>query len=131
MLLNIQKINSRCFFYFQVFASVEIFFSIGGKFYNGDPITYDYNEDKTSEESHNVTIQLHNRIGKFVKLRLHFAAKWMMISEITFVSGEFYEIILTAWRIGLNLIKKVNISSNKFVSKLINKHPFISEQLYQ
>nr|KAF7415560.1 hypothetical protein H0235_012152 [Vespula pensylvanica] len=70
----------------QVFSEVSIMFSVGGKYYTGDPIVYSYMEDKIFEQSRNITIKLHHRIGKFVKLRFSFAAKWIMISEITFDS---------------------------------------------
>ncbi|XP_058790512.1 discoidin domain-containing receptor 2-like [Phymastichus coffea] len=70
----------------QVFSDVSILFSIGGKHYTGDPIVYNTIEDKIFEYSRNVTIKLHHRIGKFVKLRFGFAARWIMISEITFDS---------------------------------------------
>lgn len=71
----------------QVFAEAKVFFSVGGKYYTGDPITYSYIEDRIFENSRNVSIKLHHRVGKFVKLQLLFAAKWIMISEIVFESG--------------------------------------------
>lgn len=64
-------------------------FSIGGKYYTGDPIVYSYMEDRIFEHSRNVSIKLHHRIGKFVKLRFSFASRWIMISEVTFDSGEW------------------------------------------
>ncbi|KAF7389006.1 discoidin domain-containing receptor 2-like [Vespula maculifrons] len=70
----------------QIFSQVDILFSIGGRYYNGEPITYTYMEDKIFETSRNVTIKLHHRIGKYVKLRLHFSARWIMISEVIFDS---------------------------------------------
>lgn len=63
-------------------------FSIGGRYYTGDPIVYSYMEDKIFEQPRNITIKLHHRIGKFVKLRFSFASRWIMISEVTFDSGE-------------------------------------------
>ncbi|XP_012279400.1 discoidin domain-containing receptor 2 [Orussus abietinus] len=72
----------------QVFSHVDILFSIGGKYYTGEPITYTYMEDKIFETSRNITIKLHHRVGKFVKLRLHFSARWIMISEVTFDSDS-------------------------------------------
>lgn len=45
-------------------------------------------EDKIFETPRNVSIKLHHRIGRFIKLRFTLAAKWLMISEITFDSGE-------------------------------------------
>jgi len=65
-------------------------FSIGGRYYTGDPIVYSYMEDKIFEQPRNVTVKLHHRIGKFVKLKFKFALRWIMISEITFDSGELY-----------------------------------------
>ncbi|KAK2586853.1 hypothetical protein KPH14_009791 [Odynerus spinipes] len=70
----------------QIFSQVDVLFSIAGKYYNGEPITYTYMEDKIFETSRNVTIKLHHRIGKYVKLRLHFSARWIMISEVIFDS---------------------------------------------
>ncbi|XP_046587172.1 discoidin domain-containing receptor 2 isoform X1 [Neodiprion lecontei] len=72
----------------QIFAEVSVLFSIGGKYYTGDPIVWTSMEDKIFETSRNITVKLHHRVGKFVKLRFSFAAKWMMLSEITFDSGE-------------------------------------------
>lgn len=77
----------------QVFARAKVFFSIGGRFYKGEPITYDYMEDRIFETPRNVSIKLHHRVGRFVKLQLHFAARWMLLSEVTFdsavVNGNF------------------------------------------
>lgn len=63
-------------------------FSINGRHYFGDPITYTYMEDKVFESSRNVTIKLHRRVGRFVKLKLYFSNQWIMISEIIFDSGR-------------------------------------------
>lgn len=77
----------------QVFAEAKVFFSIGGKIYKGEPITYDYIEDRIFENPRNVSIKLHHRVGRFVKLQLHFASRWILTSEISFesiaVSGNF------------------------------------------
>lgn len=45
-------------------------------------------EDKIFETPHNISIKLHHRIGRFIKLRFTYAAKWLLISEITFDSGK-------------------------------------------
>lgn len=73
----------------QVFSEVNITFSVGGEHFLGEPIVYSYMEDRIFEHSRNVTIKLHHRIGKFVKLKFAFASRWIMISEITFDSGEW------------------------------------------
>lgn len=71
----------------QVFSGAKVLFSVGGKRYSkGEPITYEYIADKIFESSRNVSIKLHNRVGKFVKIQLQFEAKWIMISEISFDS---------------------------------------------
>ncbi|XP_011873232.1 PREDICTED: discoidin domain-containing receptor 2-like isoform X1 [Vollenhovia emeryi] len=70
----------------QIFSEVSIMFSIGGRYYTGDPIVYSYMEDKIFEQARNISIKLHHRIGKFVKLRFSFASRWIMISEVTFDS---------------------------------------------
>ncbi|VEN62965.1 unnamed protein product [Callosobruchus maculatus] len=79
----------------QVFSMVQVSFSVGGKRYKGEPITYDYIEDRIFETPRNVSIKLHHRVGKFVKLQLHFASRWILISEVTFdslpVSGNVTE----------------------------------------
>lgn len=72
----------------QVFGEVVVMFSVGGRHYVGDPITFTYMEDRIFENSRNVTVKLHHRIGRFVKLQLRFASRWIMISEVTFESGQ-------------------------------------------
>ncbi|KAK9754778.1 Protein tyrosine and serine/threonine kinase [Popillia japonica] len=70
----------------QVFSKAKVSFSIGGKFYNGHTLSYTYLPDRTLERSRNVSINLHHRIARFIKLRLFFADRWIMLSEVTFDS---------------------------------------------
>ncbi|KAL1517288.1 hypothetical protein ABEB36_001070 [Hypothenemus hampei] len=71
----------------QVFSIAKVAFSIGGKRFNkGEPITFEYVEDKIFENARNITIKLHHRVGKYVKIQLFFASKWILISEISFES---------------------------------------------
>ena len=44
--------------------------------------------DKMVEDARNVSINLHGEHGQFVMMQLFFADKWMLISEITFISGK-------------------------------------------
>ena len=44
--------------------------------------------DLAIENARNVTINLKEEHGQYVMLQLNFAAKWILISEITFVSGK-------------------------------------------
>lgn len=77
----------------QVFSEARVLFSVAGERYKGDPITFDYIEDCIFETPRNVSIKLHHRVGRFVKLQLYFSSRWILISEITFdsvaVSGNF------------------------------------------
>lgn len=91
---------------------MDILFSIGGKYFTGEPITYSAVKDNIFEQPKNITIKLHHRVGKFVKLRLHFADAWIMISEISFDSGKCYlYFIENEYRI-INLLKIVNTVRN-------------------
>ena len=45
--------------------------------------------DTMVEDARNVSIGLHGEHGRFVMLQLFFADKWMLISEVTFISSEF------------------------------------------
>ncbi|XP_031358423.1 discoidin domain-containing receptor 2-like isoform X1 [Photinus pyralis] len=43
--------------------------------------------DLVLDHARNVTIKLHHRIGRFLKLQLYFAAQWILLSEISFHSA--------------------------------------------
>lgn len=73
----------------QVFASAKIWFSIGGKYFNGPPVNVSYMPDTMLYVARNVTLPLYGRVGKYVKVELMFASKWILISEVTFSSGKF------------------------------------------
>ncbi|XP_012268369.3 discoidin domain-containing receptor 2-like [Athalia rosae] len=75
----------------QVFSKAKIWFSVGGQFYNGRPLSYSYMPDTVLENARNVTIGLHGRSGRFVKLHLHFGNRWIMISEVTFETSSLYD----------------------------------------
>ncbi|XP_050360941.1 discoidin domain-containing receptor 2-like isoform X1 [Nymphalis io] len=70
----------------QVFSEAVISFSIGGRHFQDEPIRYTTNEDNIFESSRNVSIKLHHRIGKWVRIELHFSARWILISEVLFDS---------------------------------------------
>lgn len=44
--------------------------------------------DPIMEHARDVTIKLHNRVGRFVQLQLYFASRWILLSEVTFASGK-------------------------------------------
>ncbi|XP_071531085.1 discoidin domain-containing receptor 2-like isoform X2 [Panulirus ornatus] len=70
----------------QVFSRARVFFSVGGRYFSAHPVDYNYMEDEVSEYARNVTIKLHQRVGKYVKIQLFYEARWIIISEIFFVS---------------------------------------------
>ncbi|CAH1372606.1 discoidin domain-containing receptor 2-like [Tenebrio molitor] len=70
----------------QVFSKAKVMFSIGGRFYNGATLSYSYMPDRVLENARNVSINLHQRLARFIKLRLFFADRWMMLSEVAFDS---------------------------------------------
>lgn len=70
----------------QIFTRVEIWFSLDGERFQPNPIREDIVPDRSRESARNVTVQLRGRSGKFVKIRLYFANKWILLSEIAFES---------------------------------------------
>ncbi|EDW54493.1 GM18617 [Drosophila sechellia] len=71
----------------QVFVHAKVFFSIGGRHFSGEPVQFSYMPDLVLDHARDVTIKLHHRLGRYLQLHLYFAARWMMISEITFISA--------------------------------------------
>ncbi|CAE1141701.1 DDR2 [Acanthosepion pharaonis] len=57
----------------------------GGKYYR-DEIRFDYVKDTVVEYARDVLINLKHNIGRFIKMQLFFEARWILISEIRFVS---------------------------------------------
>ncbi|ODM98888.1 Discoidin domain-containing receptor 2 [Orchesella cincta] len=68
----------------QVFSEARVFFSANGKVFSGDSIVVKQKEDCIFEEPRNITIKLHRRVAQYIKLQLFWAAKWILISEVTF-----------------------------------------------
>lgn len=65
-----------------------MYFSIGGEYFNGESVHFSYMPDTIMEPARDVTIKLHHRVGRYVKIQLYFASKWIMLSEISFQSGK-------------------------------------------
>ncbi|XP_055903632.1 discoidin domain-containing receptor 2-like [Eupeodes corollae] len=79
----------------QVFVHAKVYFSMGGRHYTGQPVLFSYMPDTVLDHARDVTIKLHHRMGRFLRVRLYFALRWIMLSEISFVSapviGNFTE----------------------------------------
>ena len=67
---------------------VQIYFSIGGQYYNSPPVIYNYKRDDVIDLERLIEIQLQHRIGKYIRVDLYFDAKWILISEVEFVSSK-------------------------------------------
>ncbi|KAL3871570.1 hypothetical protein ACJMK2_039561 [Sinanodonta woodiana] len=93
-----KSVTIHCNNYFskdvKIFRRVLLYFSIGGMYFLKEPIQYDFMPDNLVEYARNVTISLANNVGQFIKLKLFFDDKWMMISEVIFDSavadGKFH-----------------------------------------
>ena len=75
----------------------KAYFSIGGQYYNGEPVQYSYMPDQVMEHARDVTIKLHHRIGRYVQLQLYFASRWILLSEVSFISGKFLHSHFNYW----------------------------------
>jgi discoidin domain receptor family protein 2 len=53
-----------------------------------EPIVFEYERDDVVEYPRHVTVPLQHAIGRRVVLNMFFDARWIMISEVQFVSGE-------------------------------------------
>ncbi|XP_017882704.1 discoidin domain-containing receptor 2-like isoform X2 [Ceratina calcarata] len=75
----------------QVFSKADVWFSVDGITYEEEPLSYSYIPDIVLENARNVSIGLHERQGRFLKIHLYFAARWIIISEVTFEGTNPYE----------------------------------------
>lgn len=76
--------------FFQIFSTAVTFFSIGGRYFNGEPVVHFEKEDRTSQKARNVTIDIQGgRLAKFIRIRLYFASEWLMLSEVYFHAGKY------------------------------------------
>lgn len=67
----------------QVFHSAKIWFSLDGGQWSQVPEDFEYMPDTVMEKARDVVIHLHQRVGRFIKFDLRFAAKWLLISEVS------------------------------------------------
>ena len=74
----------------RVFKTAQLYFSVGGLYYTGEPIVFKYMRDILIEYARPVIIQLNHKIGQYVKVLLYFDAKWLMVSEVVFESSKFF-----------------------------------------
>ena len=72
----------------QLFSKVVISFSVDGVSFN-ESLEYETKNVSSSSSwmNYNVTINLHQHTGKFMKLQFSYRGHWILISEITFHPG--------------------------------------------
>jgi discoidin domain receptor family protein 2 len=71
----------------QIFKQAKVYFSNEeDKFGDDRVVDFKYMPDLAIENARNVSINLKGQHGKYVMLQLYFAAKWILISEVTFYS---------------------------------------------
>ena len=74
----------------QVFKEAKIYFSNEeDKFGDDRFVGFKYMPDLALENARNVSIDLKGEHGQFVMIQLFFAAKWILISEVTFLSVPY------------------------------------------
>ncbi|XP_022902114.1 discoidin domain-containing receptor 2-like [Onthophagus taurus] len=72
----------------QIFSSVELYFGLHPGRFQEFPITKVIAPDQINESARNITIRFKPKLSKFIRLRLRFADKWILLSEITFESTQ-------------------------------------------
>ena len=72
----------------RVFRMAKLYFSVGGKHFTSEPVSYEYMRDTLMEFARQVIIPVPHRTGRYIKMHLYFDARWVMISEVQFESGE-------------------------------------------
>ena len=73
---------------FIVFQAKIYFSNEEDKFGDDRYVDFKYMPDLALENARNVSINLKGEHGQFIMVQLYFEAKWILISEVTFVSGE-------------------------------------------
>ncbi|XP_021950290.2 discoidin domain-containing receptor 2 [Folsomia candida] len=73
----------------QIFARAKVYFSVGGVYFNGKPVTYVPNVDVAADFARNFTIPL-DRVARFIKVHLYYRTSWIVLGEVYFHS-EIYE----------------------------------------
>ena len=67
---------------------MRVFFSRGGQLYQWSPVVSYPRAARANGETRNISVNLGGRAARFVKIQLFFSARWILISEIRFTSGQ-------------------------------------------
>ncbi|XP_062610234.1 discoidin domain-containing receptor 2-like isoform X3 [Saccostrea cucullata] len=87
---NFTRLNIHCNNFYdkdvRIFRMAHVYFSVSGIYYQPNYIEYEFDRDSWMEYARTIPIHLENRVGKYVKVQLFFDSKWMLISEVSFIS---------------------------------------------
>lgn len=74
----------------QIFSKAEVFTSVNAVRYYQNPVKIKPFLNRLRDGTHNVTILVDVKIAKYVKLKLYFSARWILISEVQFDTSKFF-----------------------------------------
>lgn len=81
--------------FLQVFSTVKILFSMDGEIFQtkNSPIKEAPNPEffPKNRTAFNVVVGLKHRVSRFLKVQLHFKARWILLSEVTFDSSKTFQ----------------------------------------
>jgi len=72
----------------RVFRKAVLYFGLTSSMYQEYPVVFEYMRDTLIEFARYSIITIPHRVGRFVKVELYFDAKWLMVSEVHFESGQ-------------------------------------------
>ncbi|XP_073975548.1 discoidin domain-containing receptor 2-like isoform X3 [Rhodnius prolixus] len=79
----------------QVFSVAMVSFSLDGEQYHANQVKFVPELNNLRNGAFNVTIPLHGRLARYLKVQLYFSARWILLSEVSFdsvtVSGNITE----------------------------------------
>lgn len=77
----------------QVFSEALVYLSLDGDRFQATPVRIHPVVERARQFTVNVTIPLHNRVGRFLKLQMRFASRWILLSEVSFDSGKLLSVV--------------------------------------
>lgn len=74
-----------------VFRSTRLYFSVSGERYQSESVYFEPEQivDDRDESIRHVTVPILNSLAQHVRLVLTFELRWILVSEVRFVSGLF------------------------------------------
>ena len=101
----------------QVFTKAVVQFSFNGVFNNNkhsiskSQLVFEVPNDMHNESARAIKLELENHVARYIRIKLFFASKWLLISEIDFISTP----ILQSETLAVNASSKVNVAHNEMI----------------